>query len=80
MISSAGCFAIAAFLVMGWIELSIRGRFAGRALDRIGMVWFTVAGVYLAAVSIFGLLKQRARFTGLRLIGPPFTAGKRRTK
>lgn len=56
-ISSVGCFVLAAFVALGWIELSIVGRFAGRTLDRISIAGFTVAGVLSAVASVVGLLK-----------------------
>jgi hypothetical protein len=57
IVSSFGCFAIAAFLALGWIELSIRGRFAGSTLDRIGIAGFTAAGVLSIVSCVVGLLK-----------------------
>ena len=57
IIASVGCFAITTFLALGWVGLSILGRFAGNALDRIGIVCFSVTGIVLAVVSIVSLLK-----------------------
>lgn len=57
MIASGGCFAITAFLALGWVGLSILGRFSGTTLDRIGIVCFSITGIVVAVVSIVSLLK-----------------------
>jgi hypothetical protein len=42
---------------LGWVCLSILGRFAGTALDQIGITCFSVTGIVLAVVSPVSLLK-----------------------